>query len=109
MMQMAERCFVGYKKDTNSNLYVVSEETINVWKENLLSGNISYNKYIHIITIDSDALEDEYGRRYISSSDDELGYRAQPLEWNVQNFAMQEEQNKIIDRDLDTYEGSWPK
>lgn len=69
----------------NPNLYVVSEETRNAWKENLIPGN------------------------YISYEEDKASYRAQPVEWDAQNFAIQKRQIAIIDRNLVTYEGSWAK
>lgn len=69
----------------NPNLYVVSQETRNAWKENLSLGN------------------------YISYEEDKAAYRAQPVEWDAQNFAMQKGQIDEIDRDLVTYEGSWTK
>ena len=63
----------------NSDLYVVSDETRDVWKENI--------------------------DNYISGG--QIGYEEQPIEWDVRNFANQSLGE--INIDLITYEGSWEK
>lgn len=66
----------------NPNLYIVSQETIAAWQENLLPGNV------------------------ISGKDDFYGYITQPIEWDTHNFAMQTDSLK--DK-IPVYEGSWSK
>ena len=74
----------GYQWEVimNPNLYVVSEETIAEWENNLNP------------------------ETYVGSIQEDL-YRAQAVEWDAVNFAKQTDNIKLVNTDLVTYEGSW--
>ncbi len=68
----------------NPDLYVVSDETRTVWAENLRIEN------------------------YIKASEEnKYAYRAQPVEWDAANFAMQGKNINDAKKATIIYEGSW--